>query len=130
MDCHKFCSGLCQLCFNVSYKATALRFAGVDGSADKHALLEMTLCPKEEHQHHKAACISRTCEVCGIDKLEEYVKDINYSKPVSWKEWSFDKDAQETCQLISSNLKMRSITCLEDRNERHLVGDTFLEVCL
>lgn len=85
---HKFRTCLCEICLNMSYKAQALRQCGVPVN-DKFDLVNQTLCNKGNEEFHKKECVTRTCEACGVDKVEEMVRATGQSneKLIKWKKW-------------------------------------------
>ena len=101
MDNNIFRTGLCEVCLNIAYKATALRFVGVD-VGDKHDLVAATLCPITENcLTYQPECIQRKCEQCGVHKLSEKATNLNLEASVTWKLWMKDPESEKPkrCQV-------------------------------
>ena len=98
VDNNKFRTGLCEVCLNMAYKATALRFVGVD-VGDKHDLVAATLCPIAENcLTYQPECIQRKCEQCGVHKLSEKATNLDLEASVTWKKWMKDPASNRRCQ--------------------------------
>ncbi len=85
VDAHKYRTGLCETCLNISNKAAILKQLGVSGVCDKYDLLNLTLCEGDR----KSTCIDRLCMKCGVDSLDRIlqVPQVDPQKSVKWKRW-------------------------------------------
>ncbi|KAJ8300504.1 LOW QUALITY PROTEIN: hypothetical protein KUTeg_022023 [Tegillarca granosa] len=71
-------SCLCQVCCNIALKT----------DLNKDRLAAETLCPYQDTP--SAPCLNRTCELCGTQKLTEYLKPIieeSKDAKVTWFKW-------------------------------------------
>ncbi|XP_068762631.1 uncharacterized protein [Montipora capricornis] len=83
-------------------------------------VIETTLCSKGDKKYHDKACISRTCESCGINSLqllEEEIDTIPNAPKVKWEQFEYvniqQADGQEkrTLEGTSEQLSVASIPC-------------------
>ena len=65
-----------------------------------------TLCSKEDEKYHNKACLSRSCENCGVDQLEllnEELDNTPDARKVKWQKFEYVKmklaDGQEKRKL-------------------------------
>lgn len=102
VDAHRFRTCLCDVCLNLSYKAQALKTAGLAGVHNKYDLLDLTMCPKEG-LYYRPECIQRTCGVCGMGKCKDslYAMQVE-EKETKWKKWETDKDLKRKVQVEKS----------------------------
>ena len=53
-----------------------------------------TLCSKEDEKYHNKACLSRSCENCGVDQLEllnEELDNTPDARKVKWQKFEYVK---------------------------------------
>lgn len=103
VEANRFRTGLCESCLNVTFKAHAFRFLGIDSVFDKYSLIELSLCPQSDNKY-LPECLKRECSNCGVEtlksKLMEAGSSIDKSKEIKWKQWKRDPVERRKIQVI------------------------------
>jgi hypothetical protein len=84
---------MCDICINIEEKCKTLNGLlknGIDSSVVRHE----TMCEKKLGTYSKE-CIYRTCNDCGVQKIDKLVPDDLKAVSVTWKKWQHEVDDKE-----------------------------------
>ncbi len=101
VDAHRFRTCLCETCLNLSYKAQALKAAGIPGVNDKYDLLDMSMCTREG-TFNRPECVHRSCSSCGVQNLEDDLKRVPLEGMQKWRKWETDGLTKRKVQVEKS----------------------------
>lgn len=90
MQAAKYSGCLCEYCENVNLKLTVINRLQPGCVKDAYELVSYTMCDRAvDMQFNKPACIKRTCNECGVDKLDSKLGPIlkDPTKEIEWKCW-------------------------------------------
>lgn len=111
----KFHQALCDVCMNPKMKMAVLNsFLVVKTDVD--SISEMTLCPNKTRD-----CVSRTCQHCGVDDVEEQILltlSDRLDENVSWNRW----------ETVKSNGSSRVQKIRKNGLLRDLISELFKEI--
>ncbi|PIK36346.1 hypothetical protein BSL78_26823 [Apostichopus japonicus] len=110
---------LCEYCVNISFlletfNKNALHY-GHKGAIihDKYAASDLTLCNYVNNVPRKE-CIDRTCEKCGIGRMDTHVASLlaaHGHAPVEWKSWELEmKEKGKRMGLLMKKASLSDLT--------------------
>ena len=97
----KFNQALCETCENVDLKLKALNsVVRPPVAANKDGLLERVMCERhDEGRYFKPDCIHIKCQLCGPTDVWKLVKEGDFEKEVSLRQWEM-KEVQRGDTMV------------------------------